>query len=368
MRTMRAALLEEPGKPLIVVDDIEIDDPAPGEVLVRVTHCGVCHSDLSIVDGHMAYPMPTVLGHEAAGVVEVLGEGVNDLAIGERVVVSMRPPCGQCFFCVRNQPVLCSAAGSPAAATSLPVRSRIRRQRKDITRGLRLAAFAEYVLVERSGVVRVPDQISNDAASVMGCAVQTGLGSVGNVAKVEAGATAAVFGLGGVGLAVIQGLAIAGATTIIGIDPLGARRDFALSMGATAALDAMAEDLAEKVKALTGGLGVDYVFDTVANTATTGSAAAISRSGSSIVLIGVPGHSQPMGLTAMDIVMRQRSVLGSFLGNCHPQRDIPRYFNLCCAGSLSLSALVTKRRPLEEINEAFDELRKGIGVRTVLTI
>ena len=367
MRTMRAAVLQAPGQPLVVVDDVEIDEPGPGEVLVRVSHCGVCHSDLSIVDGHMAYPVPVVLGHEAAGAVAAVGSGVSDLAVGDRVVVSMRPPCGDCFYCQHGQPVLCESA-TPGAASGAAPRSRIRRNGQDLFRGLRLAAFAEYVLVERSGVVRVPATVPNDIASVMGCAVQTGLGSVYNIARVEAGASAVVMGLGGVGLAVVQGLAMAGASTVIGIDPLASRRASALGMGAGHAFDARAADLAEQVRALTAGRGVDYVFDTVASGVTTTTATALSRPGGSIVLIGVPGKPEPLGITAMDIVLRQRAVLGSFLGNCHPQQDMPKYFDLCCSGQLDLAALVTRRRPLEEINEAFDDLRQGIGVRTVLTL
>jgi Zn-dependent alcohol dehydrogenase len=367
MRTMRAALLEAPGERLKIVADVEIDDPRTGEVLVRVRQCGVCHSDLGIVDGQMPYPMPVILGHEAAGIVEALGDGITDLSVGDRVVLSMRPPCGSCYFCVRDQPVLCVTAGSPATAGTSPVTARVRRKGIGITRGLRLGAFAEYALVERSGVVRIPDTVPLVEAAVVGCAVQTGLGSVINVARVRAGETAAVIGLGGVGLSVVQGLAISGAGTLIGIDPNERRREHAVSLGASATYGTQA-DLAEQAKALVNGVGFDYVFDGVGSAATMELAGALVRKGGTIVLIGVARSGEPVAIPALDVVFRQLNFMGSFLGNCHPQRDIPRYFDLCCTKRLDLRRLVTRERPFDEINEALDDMRNGVGIRTVLSI
>jgi len=364
MRSMRAAVFTEPGRPLDIVEGIEIDDPRPGEVLVRIRHCGVCHSDLSIIDGVLPYPVPAILGHEASGTIAALGSGVTGLAEGARVVLSMRPPCGHCYWCVRNEPVLCvETAGPPGSGEP-----RAWHAGKPVTRGFRLGAFAEYALVEASGVAQVPDAVPLDAAAVVGCAIQTGIGSVTNVAKAEPGATAAVIGLGGVGLAVIQGLALSGAATIIGIDPVGERRNRAIGLGATLAFDSADADLAQRVLAATGRIGCDYVFDTVSSTQTTRVASAMARAGGKVVLIGVTGEAQPLGLSSMDLVMRQKSVVGSFLGNCHSQRDLPRYLALCSTGRLDLKALVTATRPLSEINIAMSELRAGKGVRTVLSI
>jgi Zn-dependent alcohol dehydrogenase len=364
MRAMRAAVFTQPGRALDIVEGIEIDDPRPGEVLVRVRHCGVCHSDLSIIDGALPFPVPAILGHEASGTIVAMGSGVTGLAEGDRVVLSMRPPCGHCYWCVRNEPVLCAeTAGAPGSGEP-----RAWHAGKPITRGFRLGAFAEYALVEASGVALVPDAVPLDAAAVVGCAIQTGIGSVTNVAQTEAGATAAVIGLGGVGLAVIQGLVLSGAATIIGIDPMAERRDRAIGLGATLTFDAGDADLPRRVSAATGRIGCDYVFDTVSSTQTTRVASDILRAGGKVVLIGVTGDPQPLGMSSMDLVMRQKSVIGSFLGNCHSQRDLPKYLALCSAGRLDLKALVTAIRPLSEINTALSELRAGKGVRTVLSI
>jgi len=364
---MRAALLEGPGLPLTIVDDVEIDDPGPGEVLVRVRQCGVCHSDLGIVDGKMPYPMPVILGHEAAGTVEALGPGVTDLVVGDRVVLSMRPPCGQCEFCLADYPVLCSAAQSPATATA-GTRARVRRKGATVTQGLRLGAFAEYALVERAGVVQVPDDVPLSEAAVVGCAVQTGLGSVFNIAKVRPGQTAVVIGLGGIGLSVIQGLKLAGAGFTLGLDPHPARRERAMALGASAVADSTQGGFLETVTPMVGGHGFDYVFDGVCTQATMEQAGRLVKKGGSIVLIGVAGSQVPVAVSALDVVLKQLSIKGSFLGNCHPQRDMSRYLNLCCESRLDLKSLVTKVRPLEEINEAFADMRNGIGVRTVLSI
>ncbi|MFD1557309.1 alcohol dehydrogenase catalytic domain-containing protein [Paraburkholderia silviterrae] len=367
MRTMRAALLESPGSPLRIVDDVQIDDPREGEVLVRIRHCGVCHSDLGIVDGAMPYPLPAILGHEAAGTVEALGSGVDDLKIGDRVVLSMRPPCGRCEFCLRDQPVLCQAAQSPATSAT-PGASRLTRNGASITQGLRLGAFAEYALVERAGVVLVPDGVPLSEAAVVGCAVQTGLGSVFNIAQVSPGKTAAVIGLGGIGLSTVQGLVLAGVKTLVGIDPHGARRDKGVTMGVTAAFDSAGETLITDALASVGGEGFDYVFDGVCAATTMEMAAKLVKRGGQIVLIGVAKGGTAIAVPALDVVLKQLSIKGSFLGNCHPQRDMTRYLDLCCTHGLDLKSLVTRERPLEEINEAFEDMRNGVGIRTVLSI
>ena len=364
MRAMQAAVFTQSGRALDIVEGIEIDDPRAGEVLVRIRYCGVCHSDLSIIDGALPFPAPAILGHEASGTIAALGSGLTGLAEGDRVVLSMRPPCGHCYWCVRNEPVLCAETAGPPGSGE----PRAWHEGKPITRGFRLGAFAEYALVEASGVAQVPDGVPLDAAAVVGCAVQTGIGSVTNVAKTEAGATAAVVGLGGVGLAVIQGLVLSGGGTIIAIDPVAERRGRAIELGATLAFDSADTDLPRRVSAATGQVGCDYVFDTVSSTQTTQVACGILRAGGKAVLIGVTGDPQPLGISSMDLVMRQKSIMGSFLGNCHSQRDLPKYLALCSAGRLDLKALVTAIRPLTEINIAMAELRAGKGVRTVLSI
>ncbi|HKQ81532.1 MAG TPA: alcohol dehydrogenase catalytic domain-containing protein [Steroidobacteraceae bacterium] len=367
MRTMRAALLESPRGRLRIVEGVEIDDPREGEVLVRVRHCGVCQSDLSIVDGAMPYPMPVILGHEASGTVEAIGPGVTDLKIGDRVVLSVRPPCGECEFCLRNQPVLCKAAPSPATS-STPAASRLRRNGVEITQGLRLGAFAEYALVERAGVVVVPDGVPLSEAAVVGCAVQTGMGSVFNIAQVSAGRTAAVIGLGGIGLSTVQGLKLSGVKALIGIDPHPTRRDKALTLGASAVFDSADVALASDALACVENEGFDYVFDCVCAPGTMQVAAKLVKKGGQIVLIGVAKGGTAVEVPALDVVLKQLSIKGSFLGNCHAQRDMTRYLDLCCNNKLNLKSLVTRERPLDEINEAFEDMRNGVGVRTVLSI
>src|SRR5258705_988152 len=215
MRAMRAAVFTQPGRPLDIVEGIEIDDPRPGEVLVRIRHCGVCHSDLSIIDGALPFPVPAILGHEASGTIAALGSGVTGLAEGDRLVLSMRPPCGHCYWSVRNEAVLCAETAGPPGSGE----PRAWHEGKPIMRGFRLGAFAEYALVEASGVALVPDGVPLDAAAVVGCAIQTGIGSGANVAKTQTGATAANIGLGGVGLGVGQGPGASGAATGNGIKP-----------------------------------------------------------------------------------------------------------------------------------------------------
>ncbi|NYT69230.1 alcohol dehydrogenase catalytic domain-containing protein [Pusillimonas noertemannii] len=369
MRKMRAAILEMAGQPLVLVDDAEIDDPRPGEVLVRISHCGVCNTDLGLADGKMAYPVPAILGHEAAGTVAAVGTGVSDLALGQCVVVSMRPSCGACYYCLRNQPVLCAKAVSPSLVAG-PTGSdvRVRLCGIPVTRGLRLGAFAEYVLVEREGVVPIPDPIPLEHAAVMGCAVQTGMGSVANVAAVPKGASAAVIGLGAVGLSTIQALRIAQAQPIAGLDLHAERRSQAQSFGAHITFDSHADGLQASCQDLTEGVGFDYIFDGVCSPETLKLAAALVRKGGTIVMIGVAKPTEPIAVGALDMVLRQLQIKGSYLGNCHAQRDLPHYFDLCCSKELNLGGLITKERPLEEINDALEDLREGIGIRTILTL
>jgi len=369
MRTMRAAIQFRPESPLEVVDGVEIDDPARGEVLVRVSHCGVCQSDLGIAAGKLPYPFPVILGHEAAGCIAAIGEGVDDLKIGDRVVLSMKAPCGACSSCLSGQPVMCDRSGGPLnpkdLAAALP---RVRLRGEPITRGLRLGAFAEYVLAERSGVVAVPDQLPLSEACLVGCAVQTGLGSVLNIAQVRGGDIAAVIGTGAVGLSLIGALRVAGAREIVGIEVHARRRESAIAFGADRVLDPTASDFESIVAALVFRGGFDHVFDVVGSAQTLAYAGKLVRKGGAITLVGVSPVGLPLAIPALDIVMRQLTVRGSFLGNSHPQRDLPRYMDLCCGGRLDLSALVTRLRPLEEINEAFEDLRQGLGIRTVLTL
>ena len=367
MRKIRAAVLMAPRQALELVDDLTIDDPRPGEALVRIRACGLCHSDLSIIEGEMPYPVPVVLGHEAAGEIVELGGHSDDFAIGDRVVLSMRAPCDECYFCVRGQPVLCERGAAPLGGGA----ARLWRGDAPVARGFQLGAFAEYALVSLGGIAKLPETLDFADASVLGCAVQTGVGTVENVADCAASDSACVIGLGGVGLAMIMGLRARGVSRILGIDPLAERRARAEALGATltVAPDALAEGspLTEPLAAMTGGRGFDVVFDNVAATATSATALEMTRKGGHLVLVGVTGKAQPPGFSTMDLVMSQKRVSGAFLGNCHPRRDLPRMALDAVEGRLDLAALVTNLLPIEEINSAVAMMQRGEGVRSVLT-
>ena len=256
---MRAAVLMEGQHPLAVVDDIEVSAPAAGQVLVNVTHCGICHSDLTIIETGIG-PLPMVLGHEAAGVVEAVGPGVTSLVPGDHVVLVAIAPCGRCYWCVRGKTSVCEKAMSFMAGTLPDGSTALSRGGQPVYRGLGVGGFAEQVLTTESGVVRIDPDVPLDLASVIGCAIQTGVGAVLNTAGVEEGATVLVMGLGGVGMAVVQGARLAGASRIIASDPLVDRRTSALSFGATDVYDPADGDLAGFCLELTG-VGVDYAFD-----------------------------------------------------------------------------------------------------------
>src|SRR5688500_2280207 len=261
MRSMTAALFESSDQPLLV-EQITIRDPGPGEVLVRVAHCGVCHSDLSVLNGSFPAPVPVVLGHEAAGVIEEVGPGVTMVAPGDHVVLTPMPSCGRCYFCVRRQPTLCAVYGTALFTSTLPDGSTpLEREGERVWRGLGTAAFAQYAVMPELGVIKIAPDVDLGVACVLGCAVQTGVGAVLNTARVEEGATVLVFGAGGIGVAVTQGARIAGASMIVVSDPSEERREAARAFGATHVLDPGAGDVPAAVLELTGGIGIDYAFE-----------------------------------------------------------------------------------------------------------
>ena len=298
---MRAAIFEASTQPLRVVDDIEIEPPGPGEVAVRVSHCGVCHSDLSLVDGAMPAMTPIVLGHEAAGVVDAVGPGVTRLEVGDHVVLTPCPPCGQCYWCLRGEFSICTNSLALATSTHPDGGTRLSRAGATVYRGLGVAAFAEVVVTQETGAVKIPDDVPLEVACVVGCAVQTGVGAVINTAGVQPGDTVLVLGLGGVGLSVVQGARLAAASTIIVSDPVAERRETALRLGATHAIDPTTENLVAVVQAITE-VGADVAFDAAGRSALVVDALAATRAGGLTVMVGVPplarvaGHRHPGAL------------------------------------------------------------------------
>ncbi|MFQ5415446.1 MAG: Zn-dependent alcohol dehydrogenase [Myxococcota bacterium] len=365
---MRAALLEKAGAPLVIRDDVQLRDPGPGQVRVKLSHCGVCHSDVSIVDGAFPSPLPIVLGHEAGGVVDALGPDVHGLAEGDPVVLTPCPPCGTCYFCVRGEPSLCIDALGIQTNTFADGTTGLSRAGETVYRGVNLAAFAEYTVTQANGAVKVPADVPLEVACVIGCAVQTGVGAVLNTAEVEAGATVLVMGLGGIGLSVVQGARVAGASRIIASDPLAARRDVATAMGATDVIDPGSEDVVARSREI-APVGVDYAFETagLASLVETGLAAA--RNGGTVVCVGAAPLDQSITIApAVMLTISGKKLFGCVLGGVNSLREIPRLIALWQAGRLDLDGLITARRPLAEINEAIEDLRAGRGVRTVLSI
>jgi S-(hydroxymethyl)glutathione dehydrogenase/alcohol dehydrogenase len=366
---MRAALLQSPGKPFLLCDDIEIAEPKAGQVRVKVSHCGVCHSDLSLADGVFPGPMPVILGHEAAGVVDAVGPHVVGLAVGDPVVLTPAPPCGQCYYCVRGEPSVCVSSIGIMTSTLPDGSTGLSRRGERVYRGVNLAAFAEYVVTPATGAVKIPKDVPLDVACVIGCAVQTGVGAALNTARIEEGATVLVMGLGGVGLSIVQGARLAGAARIIASDPVAARRQAAEAFGATDSIDPAHEDVVARAREMTGGVGVDYAFDAVGSVALIQAGVNACRNGGTTVCVGAPPVTEAVNLNpAALFVIQGKKLLGCVLGSCNSLREIPRLVALWQNGRLDLEALITARRPLAEINQAMDDLRANRGIRTVLSI
>jgi Zn-dependent alcohol dehydrogenase len=366
---MRAAVLEGYNQPLLVVDDVEIEAPHPGEVQVRVEHCGVCHSDLSVVDGALPAPVPSILGHEAAGVVERVGEGVTSLAPGDRVVLTPCPPCGQCYYCQRGEFSICVNSLGLLTSTLPDGGTRLQRNGTQIYRGLAVGAFGELVTAQETAAIKVADDVPLDVVCVIGCAVQTGVGAVFNTAKVEPGATVLVTGLGGVGLSIVQGAVAAGASRVIVSDPVAERRDAALKFGATDAIDPTGTDVVGATHELTGGIGADYAFEAAGRTALIDAGIQATRMGGTIVIVGVPPIGESFTINPVAVFQTlEKKLLGCLLGSVNARRDIPLLISLWQAGRLDLEGLVTARRPLDQINDAMDDLRAARGIRTVIDL
>lgn len=363
---MLAAVCESMGGPVVVVDDVEVDQPRAGEVLIRVAHCGLCHSDLSVKNFVGGRPM--LLGHEASGYVEAVGAGVTHLQAGDAVVMTVAPACGRCYFCSRGQTGICELTVSalngvlPAGGTGF------HRHGEPVYRSVGVGAFTEQVVMPASAVVRVPEDTPLAEAALLGCGVGTGLGAVFNTAKVRAGESIVVFGLGGVGVAAIQAARIAGATPIVGVDPVAERRDSAQQFGATHLLDPAADNVAEKVFEMTP-FGADHAIDAVGHPEVFATALASIRNGGTVTLVGAPTPGVAYTIhNAVYPILGEKRIQGCAYGSSHPQRDIPSYLSMARNGLLDLAGMVTTRRPLDQIGDAFHDLETGLGIRTVIDL
>ena len=364
-RKGRAAICRELNKP-VVVETISVDGPKRGEVTVRIAACGVCHSDLSATNGTIPLPPPLVLGHEAAGEVIEVGEGVSGLAVGDHVVSSFIYMCGKCRFCSSGRPVLCIEQGK--ALTTPPEGT----PRTTDAAGKPLNIFsgcgvmAEYATLSTDNVVKIDPKIPLDRAALVGCAVTTGVGAVFNTARVEPGATVAVFGCGGVGLNAIQGAVIAGAERVLAIDTMESKLEMAKKFGATdTLLIKPGQDATKDIKKLTGG-GPDYAFECVGSGALAEACYKAIRRGGKAVIVGVARPTDSAGIKPMGMVFEEKSIQGSYFGSCVPRIDFPRMLHLYMAGKLKLDELITRRYKIDEAAQAFADLESGKNARGVI--
>jgi Zn-dependent alcohol dehydrogenase len=369
---IRAAVLDAAGTPgpydetrPLQVEELELDPPGTGELLIAIKAAGICHSDLSVIDGSRPRPVPLALGHEAAGVVEAVGEGVVDVREGDHVVLTFVPSCGICSECSSGRPALCGAAAKAnAEGCLLGGGRRLHRDDHEINHHLGVSAFADHAVVSRRSVVVVPPEVPFETAALFGCAVLTGAGAVLETAGVRAGESAAVFGLGGVGLAAIMGAVVAAAHPIVGVDPVADRRELALQLGADAVFSP--EDAEDATRELTHG-GARHTFETAGKTAAFESAYRSTARGGTTVAVGLPDPSAVVTLPAAGLVGEGRKVLGSYMGSTAPQRDVPRLLDLWAAGRLPVERLHSGTIALDDVNAGMDALASGRAVRQVVT-
>lgn len=347
------------------LEEVELSAPRAGELLVRIEAAGVCHSDISVVDGSRVRPLPMALGHEAAGVVEEVGPGVQQVRPGDHVVLTFVPSCGSCAECSSGRPALCTPAAVANGAGSLLHGGSLLtgRDGKPIHHHLGISAFSRHAVVARESAVVIPRDVPLQTAALFGCAVLTGAGAVLNTAGVRPGQSVAIFGLGGVGLASVIGAVVANAWPIVAVDPVKAKRDLAMQLGATAALSP--EEAEAGVKDLTHG-GAEVTFEAAGVPAVLEAAFRATRRGGTTVAMGLPHPTKTVSLPALAFAGMGQSLVGSYMGSSAPQRDIPRYISLWKAGRMPVDRLQSASMPLDRINEAFEALAAGQAVRQVL--
>ncbi|MGY0023599.1 Zn-dependent alcohol dehydrogenase [Streptomyces sp. cg35] len=358
---MRAAVLHETGQDkLEVLDDVEAVGFGPGKVRIRVRATGLCHSDVSAMNGVLPQPAPFVPGHEGAGEIIEVGDGVAHVTVGQRVVVCWLPACGACPACKRGQTQLCLAgfvnAGTP----------NFKRPGGDVFGFAGTGTFAEEVVVDAGCAVPIPDDVPFDIAALIGCGVTTGLGAAINTADVKAGASVAVIGCGGVGISAIQGARLKGAAQIVAVDPVASRREAALTFGATEAVGPDA--LADAKQRVTAGEGFDYVFEVVGTSATARTAYETTRRGGTLVVVGAGALDDFLQLNMFELFFDEKRILPSMYGGGDVLESYERAIALWRAGRIDLESLITHRVPLAGINEALDQMRTGSALRTCIEI
>lgn len=370
---IKAAVIREMKRPQpyadskpLVIEDVDLDPPGEGEVLVQVKAAGLCHSDLSTINGDRPRQMPMVLGHEASGVVVECGRGVNDLKAGDHVVMVFAPSCGHCMPCIEGRPGLCEPGQQAnGAGKLLGGELRLHQNAQDVYHHVGVSAFAQYVVVNRGSVVKIDSTLAFDEAALFGCAVLTGVGAALNTAKVTAGSSVAVVGLGGVGLNALLGAKLAGARDIIAIDLFDDKLELAKQLGATMTFNAKLENLIQAVKDTTRG-GVEFAFEMAGSVNAMELAYRITRRGGTTTTAGLPHPDHRWPLQHVNLTAEERTIKGSYVGSCVAARDVPRYIALYQQGMLPVNKLMSDHIKLEDINLGFDRLASGHTVRQII--
>jgi len=361
----RAALLREVGQPL-VIEEVDLEEPRAGEVLVRIVAAGVCHSDLHYMKGDWPIPKPAVLGHEGAGIVERVGPGVTRVEPGDHCVLIFRPNCGHCYYCTIGRPALCTGRSSPAG-TMYDGTTRLSLHGEPVYHLARVACFAEHAILPEEQLLPIPKEIPLDRAALVGCAVMTGVGAAMNTVSVTPGSSVVIIGCGGVGLNVVQGARMLNASQIIAVDLLDNKLDYALDFGATHTINAREEDAVARVKEITGH-GADYAFDAIGSAMTVQQAFEMVKIGGTAIEVGIAAQGQMAQIDAWALAMQEKTLKGSFYGSARPTVDMLRLLDLYQQKRLKLDELISRTYTLDQINEGFDLLQSGSVARGVIVM
>ena len=359
---MKAAVMRANHDPF-VIEDVELDAPGPGEVLLKTAASGICHSDLTVLEGGLPFPPPCILGHEPAGVVQEVGAGVSDFAPGDHVIGCTTGWCGICRFCTEGRPYLCPTQYEGRPAGSKP--RIIDRQGEALGQFANLSSFAESMLCPERSLVKIREDMPLDRAALIGCGVTTGLGAALNTVHIPAGASVAIVGCGGVGLAALQGARIVGAGQIVAVDTHTWKFDLARKLGATDCVDASDGDPVAAVHELTGG-GADFVFECIGLVSTVEQSVAMTGRGGTTVLVGVVPITEKVSISAADLTLQEKHITGSYMGSNRFRFDMPKYIDFYLDGRLRLDEMISSRIPLADVNTAFDLMRKGEVARQVI--
>ena len=369
----RAAVLHEMMKPRpyaqskpLVIEEVELEPPGEGELLLRIRAAGLCHSDLSSLNGDRPRQLPMVIGHEAAGEILEIGPGVRDLKVGDHVILVFVPICGHCAPCAEGRPALCEpGAKANGAGVLISGATRIRLGGKPVYHHVGVSAFAQHAVVSQNSVVKIDPTLPFEEAALFGCAVITGAGAVVNTARMPAGSTAAIVGLGGVGLMALLAARLSGARQIIAVDMVESKLQLAKQLGATDVVDAGKPDAVDKIRALSNG-GVEYAFEMASSVKALELSYRITRRGGTTITASLPHPSHTVAIPATNLTAEERTLKGSYVGSCVPSRDIPRFIDLYRQGLLPVDRLMSERIGLDEINLGFDRLADGGTVRQIL--